>query len=140
MKKLFLLAALLYSAGVLKSQNVPLSSVLIQPETGSLQVISGDTSYLFNAYVLTQELYGIDSVALASENFTAGTWLPAKDTSYTWSLVLNDTLAGPGAYGVCKPNSNLLKICLGRLYFSTRHHFFFTIQGPNGILTKEFTF
>jgi hypothetical protein len=140
MKKLFLLVAFCLNAGLHHGQNVPLSSVFIQHEPGSLLVSNSDTSYLFHAYVLTQDLNGIDTVALACQNFSANAWVPASDTSYTWSLVLADSLAGPTSYGVCKPNDNLLHICLGRLYFSTRHRFIFTLSGTNGILTKEFTF
>src|SRR6218665_2307392 len=140
MKKLISFTIFFLSAGLLSSQVVPLSSLLIQSEPGSLQVSNGDSSYIFHAYVLTQELNGIDSLTLASENFLLNTWTPAKDTLYSWNLVLNDSLLASAPYHVCKPNSNLLQVCLGRLYFSTRHRFTFTVTGANGILTKEFIF
>ncbi len=141
MKSLFLLySSLLFCLGPLSSQSVELSSFTIEHETGSLLVSNADTSYLFHAYVLTQLLNGIDSVTLVCEDLSANTWVPAKDTLYTWSLVTADTLSSSSAYEICKPNDNILKICLGRLYFAGRHRFTFTITGTNGLLTKEFIF
>lgn len=140
MKQLRFLYVFLCLSGSLFSQNVASSSFVIQPQDSSLQVSNGDTSYVFHAYVLTQLLNGIDSVTLACENLLLNNWVPAKDTIYAWNLVNADTLSSFSAYGICKPNSNLLKICLGRLYFANRHRYTFTITGANGTLTREFIF
>lgn len=139
MKKIILFLVLLLSIQQLKSQSPTLSSVRILNEDSTL-LLSPDTSYIFNAYVVTQILGGISSVTVSCADYVNdSTWTPVKDTVYSWSSITNPQ-SGFMAYAASKPNNNLLRVCLGRLHYAQRQRFIFLVAGSNGIITKEFFF
>ena len=101
----------------------------------------GDTSYVFNALVLTHTIGGISGFSLTCKIYDKHTkgWVLEKDTSYLWSEVSRTTHDNQ-VNVVCKPNNNTLKVCLGRLDPAIRRKFIFKVTGSNGPLTKEFNF
>lgn len=141
MKKNIILLTFLLSITKLSAQTDTLSSIVILNQDSTLMFTNNDSSYVFNAFIVTQALDGISTVTLACQTLAANAqWVLQKDTSYTWNQVTIDSLFGATSYQICKPNDATLLICLGRLYYSTRYKFTFTLMGNNGILTKEFNF
>jgi hypothetical protein len=138
-KTIFLFLFLGFS--YLKSQVISLTRIKLMKDDSSLQVTGGDTSYVYNAFVITYTSGGISTFTLSCKSYDlqSTAWLSNKDTSYTWANV-SDSTNNNQVYVICKPNDNMLKVCLGRLDPATRRKFLFNVTGNNGILTKEFDF
>jgi hypothetical protein len=115
--------------------------ITIVKEDSTLSVINGDTSYIYNAFLLHPKTTAITTLSITAETWDTATtqWVLAKDTSYTWSSV-SITGHNNAAYKICKPNANTVKICLGRLYFGVRKKHTISFTENNRVLTKEFDF
>jgi hypothetical protein len=103
---------------------------------------NGDSSQVYSAYMYFDDLNALTSLTLAANYLDANTlqWVVEKDTSYTWNTISLEAHSNL-PYQICKPNDNMLKLCLGRLYFNTRKKFQLLItDDASSITNKEIQF
>jgi hypothetical protein len=138
MKQIILLFLVL-SAWNFHAQNNRLVKIKILKEDSTLEVNGTDSSYIYNAYVVSTNANVITGVDLEFRNKSDSSWVTAKDSSYNWSQISNK-MHNNIQFKMCKPNNNTFKLCLGRFYYSVRHKFTIAVSSTNGSLTKEFDF
>jgi hypothetical protein len=116
------------------------SRIKIMHDANSLSVNNGDTSYVFNAFIVSQPSTDVSSIRLIFKNYSGNNvFTTEKDTTYAWSQV--NSLSNPvSRYGTYKVNGNIIKVCLGRFYWSTRQRFSIQLSGNNISFIKEYNF
>ena len=124
-----------------KSQDSTLTRIKLLKDDSTLLASAGDTSYIFNAWVVTYADSGITGFSMTCKTYYYSTanWVVDKDTSFVWNNVSVDSTNNQ-EYNICKPNDNMLKVCLGRLDPAIRRKFIFNVTGSNGTVIKEFNF
>ena len=116
--------------------------IKVVAEDSTFLTNNGDSSQIYSAYMYFDDLNALTSLTLVTNNLdsTTSQWTVEKDTSYTWndvSLEAHNNLP----YQICKPNANMLKLCLGRLYFNNRKKFQLLItDDANSMINKEIQF
>lgn len=139
MKNILLTLLLILSLNHVYGQSNINIKIKVLKEDSTLEIVNGDTSFIFNVHVVSISENTIASVRLVFKNLIGTQWTTVKDTSYYWNQVSNTKHVNL-PFKICKPNTNNFKLCLGRFYYSSRHRFSVTVNSNNSVLTKDFEF
>lgn len=138
MKTLYSAILIFLSFCSLAQTDPQISFKVIKNDT-TLQINGSDTSYIYNAYVISENANSITSVNLIMNILQGGSWVVSQNQTFTWSVV-GSAEVNTAAFTAKKLNTNILNVCLGRFYFSSRKKFTLNVTTNTGSTLKEFTF